>query len=572
MIVTFEHVRYKNVFSSGNQFIEVPLSEVGSTLILGANGQGKSTLLDALCFGLFKRPFRKISKLSMLVNTVNNADLVVEIKFRVGTYQFLVRRGLKPAIFEIYQNGKLIDQDAKVDDYQQRLEKILGFTYESFKQVCILGNASYVPFMQLKTAERREFIEQLLDIQVFSRMNEVLKERVSTLKKDLSDAVSRIVATVEQVQLVEGFIAKLDSDQKKEADECQWAITQEREQIDIENKKISELIRQITILDQSVSDQDEINSNFAEFCARRMEAKSRIQSVTEQATFYEQTNTCKQCRQEIGHDHKCEILAELAEKRQKYEAAVKKLDQRIEACRLRLDEIQAVSDEREKFDADVISLRSSIRSHQQYIRILEQRLEKQTGSVDEEREKLAKLNARLAKLEAQRNALIDNKDILDLTTSLLKDSGIKASIIRQYVPIITRMANRYLATMEFFVSFSLDENFEEAFKARHRDTLSYFSFSEGEKKRIDLALLFTMREVARLKNSVATNILILDEVLDSSLDEAGMDNVLRMIRDSSVQTNVFVISHRGHSLMDKFDSVITFKKEGLFSKMETVAA
>jgi DNA repair exonuclease SbcCD ATPase subunit len=567
-MIYFTAVRWKNFLSTGNAFTEISLDANPSTLIVGENGAGKSTVLDALCFSLYGKPFRKIKK-DQLVNSVNGRDVVVEVEFTVGDKQYLIRRGIKPAIFEIIENGKLLDQEAAARDYQEMLEKnILRLTMKSFTQVVILGSSSFVPFMQLSTNNRREVIEDLLDIRVFSSMALLLKDRVTGAREDYNLNERDMVSTSDSI-LVQEKLRKQQEDHKGEKIlERRERIAELEQAIDSAMVNAQEEQETIAQLTESTDDHDSVIERQRKLLALEKSLTLKKANAKKSIAFYHDNNECPTCTQDIDQAIKCEKIDEKEKTIADIEDALIKLSGEIASCEERREGIERVLRQIHKHQSSLNSIQADVRTSQKEISIWQKEiegLEKETVSTGHE-EIIKELQAKFADLLERKKHLLAQREMHDLAGIILRDSGIKSRIIKQYVPVINTLVNKYLAAMDFFVKFELNETFEEKILSRHRDDFTYDSFSEGEKMRIDLSLLFTWRSIARMKNSVNTNLLILDEVFDASLDANGCDEFLKLIHNVE-DTNIFVISHKGDVLQDKFTSTLRFTKQKNFSRM-----
>jgi len=567
-MIYFTAVRWKNFLSTGNAFTEILLDANPSTLIVGENGAGKSTVLDALCFSLYGKPFRKIKK-DQLVNSVNGRDVVVEVEFTVGDKQYLIRRGIKPAIFEIIENGKLLDQEAAARDYQEMLEKnILRLTMKSFTQVVILGSSSFVPFMQLSTNNRREVIEDLLDIRVFSSMALLLKDRVTGAREDYNLNERDMVSTSDSI-LVQEKLRKQQEDHKGEKIlERRERIAELEQAIDSAMVNAQEEQETIAQLTESTDDHDSVIERQRKLLALEKSLTLKKANAKKSIAFYHDNNECPTCTQDIDQAIKCEKIDEKEKTIADIEDALIKLSGEIASCEERRESIERVLRQIHKHQSSLNSIQADVRTSQKEISIWQKEiegLEKETVSTGHE-EIIKELQAKFADLLERKKHLLAQREMHDLAGIILRDSGIKSRIIKQYVPVINTLVNKYLAAMDFFVKFELNETFEEKILSRHRDDFTYDSFSEGEKMRIDLSLLFTWRSIARMKNSVNTNLLILDEVFDASLDANGCDEFLKLIHNVE-DTNIFVISHKGDVLQDKFTSTLRFTKQKNFSRM-----
>jgi DNA repair exonuclease SbcCD ATPase subunit len=569
-MILFKAIRWQNMLSTGNQFTEVALDRSKSTLIVGENGAGKSTILDALSFALYGKPFRNINK-PQLLNSMTQKNLVVECEFMVGSKHFRVKRGIKPQIFEIYQNGEMINQNSSARDYQEYLEKsILKLSFKSFGQIVILGSANYLPFMQLPAHARREVIEDLLDIQIFTTMNNLLKEKIVTNKAAITDTDYQINLIENKIELTQKHIDSLKTNndhlikQKQELiDELMGEILLTEMALTRENNKLKEMLDQIT-------DAEKVNAKLTKLIELENQLETKVRNLRKEINFYHDNDSCPTCRQGIDHDFKNETIDDRANKKQEVTDALVKIEDEILAINKRVNEISEINKEITAINTKITELNFDIRSWNNSIRALKTEidsLEKNTGVIDESKEDLNVLNSHLAVQQKQKEDLANERSVIEVAGVLLKDSGIKTRIIKQYVPIMNKLINKYLAAMDFFVQFELDENFNEKIKSRFRDEFSYASFSEGEKMRIDLALMFTWRAIAKLRNSASTNLLIMDEVFDSSLDVGGTEEFLKILEGLTGDTNTFIISHKGDQLYDKFHSVIKFEKHANFSRI-----
>jgi DNA repair exonuclease SbcCD ATPase subunit len=569
-MIIFEKVRWKNFLSTGNYFTEIQLTKSPNTLIIGHNGAGKSTILDALCFGLFGKPFRKINK-PQLLNSINQADCVVEIEFSIGKKQYRVVRGIKPNVFEIYLNDVLVNQDAKAKDYQEHLEKfILKLNYKSFTQVVILGSASFVPFMQLSPADRRAIIEDLLDIQIFSSMNGLVKERLSGIK-DLNTKVKyEMDLSAEKIKMQKESIEEHKKHNDAEIEKKRVEIANSQNQIVSTNNNISLIQKHIGVLQKKIEDKLSVENKSKKLLQLESKIENNIKKNEKDITFYEEHDNCPTCKQVIDGEFKQQQVEERKSKVNTQRQGLEEIATQIAQTNKRVEEINAILKHITEHNNEVVRHTSTISAINVYVAKLQQEigdLSTKKDSLEEENTKLKELREELSELVKKQEQLSVEKHYFDYASVLLKDTGIKTKIIRQYLPIMNKLINKYLTAMDFFVNFNINENFEETIKSRHRDEFSYANFSEGEKMRIDLALLFTWRQIAKLKNSTNTNLLILDEVFDSSLDTVGTEEFLKLIHDMGHDTNIFVISHKGDQLFDKFRSVIKFEKKNNFSQV-----
>jgi len=511
-LIYFKDIRWKNLLSTGNQFTEVQLNKSSTTLIVGENGSGKSTVLDALCFGLFNKPFRRINR-PQLVNSINDGGLLVEIEFDYGSKSYKVRRGIKKNIFEIYVDGKRLNQDAKVTDQQEYLEKtILKLNYKSFTQIVLLGTAGFVPFMQLKSTDRRAIIEDLLDIQIFSVMNVLLKNKISENKEERLSINVKKELSAGNIDTTQELIADLKKTKTNQIQQNERDIGNNEEEIDRLNTTIKKLMDSIS--------GDKTAQTLEEWRGFQSGIERKMMSSEDEIEFYEKNDTCSTCNQELGEEHKSKMIAEHHGLMHESGVALLKLGHKIVDLESRLVQVS-------KVQTAITTNQNQIQAITSYITKLKDQIEKikeREDDIDEKIQKLKDLKGELKSCLEKREKLSIQKQLYETAYVLLKDTGIKTRIIKQYLPIMNKLINKYLASMDFFVSFNLDEKFEEKIKSRHRDEFTYDSFSEGEKMRIDLALLFTWRTIAKMKNSVNTNLLILDEVFDSSLDANGTEN------------------------------------------------
>lgn len=568
-MLEFKSIRWKNFLSTGDQFTEVYLNRSSTTLILGTNGAGKSTVLDALTFGLFGKPFRKINK-PQLVNSVNGRDCLIEIDFSIGKNEYLIRRGIKPAIFEIYINGNMINQDSRIKDYQRHLEEnILKLNFKSFTQTVILGSATFVPFMQLSAKDRRDIIEDLLDIKIFSSMNEILKTRILEHRENLNSVDSELNLVDNKIYMQERSIEEINKDRNKLIDACHSNIERYSDQILNAESKIESLNEKISDLKNSSGNEITLRKKLYKMDSIQSALATKLTSVRNDIEFFQDLDTCPTCRQSVDDIHKNSILQERAFKEEELNNAIQEFNSEYSLVSSDLKSTAKVNENIAELTSSILEENSNIKSmrnmiDEQQSQIID--LESCDESTEKLRSDLKKFNVEKNKLEKSKNSLLDDREYYNVSSMLLKDSGIKTSIVKYYLPIMNNLINKYLHQMDFYVNFKMDESFSEKIESRNRENFSYSSFSEGEKMRIDLALLFTWREVAKMKNSVNTNLLILDEVFDSSLDINGTDEFLKLLNDLG-GNNVFVISHKGEILYDKFRSVIKFDKVKNFSKI-----
>ena len=569
-MIEFKKIRWKNFLSTGNNFTELDLDSHNTTLIIGENGSGKSTFLDALTYGLFSKPFRKINK-NQIINSVNNKACLVEVEFRIGSRNYLVRRGMKPVVFEIYVDDELINQDSKAKDYQERLEKhILKLTFKSFTQIILLGSSSFLPFMKLPAAHRREVIEDLLDIQIFSIMNQILKERYSENKVNISDNNQTLNLNLEKIDVQRKYIQEVkEINSDKIVDIRKLIETTNQEMADIDSQVMS-LRTEVISLSKNITDKDRLSTELDKLRQIKASIESMIGKIGSDIDFFENNTNCPVCKQDIEEDHRVDILHNRESVKDSKENGLRELDEHLNNLSGKLMEINSIQDIISAKEKDITSLGYKHSSSEDYVKKLVDEIEylykvKKKSYGDDE--KLKSLKEEREQLYSSRKRLLKDRDYLSLASNLLKDTGIKTRIIKQYLPVMNKLINGYLNAMDSYFKFTLDENFNELIQSRFRDEFSYENFSEGEKMRIDLSLLFTWRSIAKMKNSANTNLLVLDEVFDSSLDSTGTEEFLKLIQTVGQDTNVFVISLKGDALYEKFENNITFAKVGNFSKV-----
>ena len=565
-MINFKTVRWKNFLSTGNTFTEIRLDKNPTTLIIGENGAGKSTILDALCFGLFGKPFRVISK-GQLVNSINTSATMVEVEFSIASRNYKVIRGIKPNKFEIHLNGEMLNQEANVRDYQKILEQqILKLNFRSFTQVVILGSSTFVPFMQLKSTHRREVVEEILDIQIFSVMNLLLKQNLKSLQDEIKEVDYNYNLITEKISLQQNHIDDLKKNKDKIIEQKTKSIETNKEEI--ENKIIEQnkITIQNTALTETISDAVDVESKRNELQNLRSTIQEKHKTSSKTMKFFEKYTECPTCKQEIEKSFKEKMIEEKKKSIDELQDGLNKLGTQYEKLTDRLVEIKGTNDLVRKNQVRLAEINSSILQLEKFNTKLETEIElfdKQSVN-DSDVEKLNNLMSDSDSIEVQRKSLKEERAYSDAARMILQDTGIKTKVIKQYLPIMNKLINKYLNSMDFYVNFTLDENFTETIKSRHRDDFNYASFSEGEKMRIDLALLFTWRAIAKMKNSVNTNLLILDEIFDSSLDGAGTDEFLKILNTLEGE-NIFVISHKQDTLVDKFRSTIKFEKVRNFS-------
>tara|TARA_R100001594_G_scaffold140949_1_gene186454 strand:+ start:2766 stop:4478 length:1713 start_codon:yes stop_codon:yes gene_type:complete len=570
-LIIFQTLSWKNFLSTGNYKTTVDLTRHHNTLISGENGAGKSTMLDALTFALFGKSFRGIN-LPQLINTINEKDCEVEIVFTVGVDEYKIIRGLKPKKFEIYKNDEMLDQDAKSRDYQKILEEqILKMTYKSFCQVVILGSSNYVPFMQLSASDRRLVVENLLDIDVFSVMNTLVRARLQMTKEYVKDIDTKIEIAKSKVDEKQKLINTLEKKSSDSVDKYQIEIEESKKQIKELQEEITNQQNSIDNMLSQINDKDTIPKSLIKLESNETQLKNKIKTIQKNIKFYEENDTCPSCKQDIQQHHKDCVFEEKAKEQESIDKELSSLAESIEYTEKRMGDINAILNSIQNIEKQVSSKQNEISASNQYITKMQKNIESvlnEGTEVEEAKDELNQLIGEGKNHVERRKELIEDRHYLSIASTLLKDSGIKAKIIKHYLPIMNKLINKYLADMDFFCQFNLDENFNETIKSRHRDEFTYHSFSEGERLRIDLSLLLAWREIARLKNSVNCNLLILDEVFDSSLDAVGTEEFLKLLTSFGSRANIFVISHKSDTMTDKFQNHIVFEKKNNFSRIK----
>ena len=568
-MILFEKIRWKNFLSTGNQFTEVELNKNSTTLIVGNNGAGKSTILDALCFVLFGKAFRKINK-PQLINTTNEKDCLVEIELKIGSTDWMIRRGIKPNIFEIYRNGSVLDQSSSAIDQQKYLEQsILKMNYKSFTQIVILGSSNFVPFMQLSAASRREVIEDLLDIKIFSSMNVIIKEKIRSLKEEIRTLELKKESVKDKVEMQKNFIEELQNLSNANVNSNKEKITNLDKEIGDyleENSSMEDPLRAL------IREQDEIigyAEKLKKFGQLKGKISQKVSTITKEHKFFTENTVCPTCTQSIEEEFRLNRIKDAQDKAKELQSGYKELEEAIKEEEERERQFNNLSEEIRKLTNGISQNNIKINGLRRQIRNLEKEIQTITENLANRNSEHEKLEQFKSDLKSVYDDLSGKKDLIqyhDFSYSLLKDSGVKSKIIKKYLPLINQQVNRYLQMLDFYINFTLDEEFNETVQSPIHEDFSYSSFSEGEKQRIDLALLFTWREVAKFKNSTNTNLLILDEVFDSSLDGFGTEDFLKIIRYVIKDANVFIISHKA-GMEDRFESVLRFEKIKGFSRM-----
>ena len=574
-MIIFEKLKYKNFLSTGNSFTEINLQAAPTTLVVGQNGAGKSTMLDALSFGLFGKAHRKISK-KQLINTINSKDALVEVEFTIGSKKYRIVRGIKPNVFEIYVNGTMLDQSSHAKEYQQILEKnILKLNHKSFHQIVVLGSGSFVPFMQLGQSQRRDVIEDLLDINVFSKMNHLLKEKISLLKINISENDHKLEVVDTKIKSQKKYIRDLTAITTANRKKKESEIKELREKIKSLTKQNSKLSKSIEELLPTYTDQLQIlTDKKTKLTTYNTQFKTKVKGVVKESKFFEENESCPTCEQTISEELRKEKLETTQKKAKELNQAMEMASKELTNINSKIDDVNEQISIIQKDQTEMYSNNKSISQFQNQIDNIQTDIDElvnNTGNMGQANDDLEKLNDQKHECQDEKYKLNEQASYNRVAAELLKDTGIKTKIIKQYIPVINQLTNQYLQILDFFVHFDLDENFQETIRSRHRDSFTYDSFSEGEKQRIDLSLLFTWRQVAKMKNSVATNLLILDETFDSSLDDDGVDNLMKIINSLGGDTNVFVISHKAELEDAQFEDKLIFSKNKNFSTLKKAA-
>ena len=571
-MILFKRISYKNFLSTGNQPIEIALDMSQTTLIVGTNGSGKSTLLDALCFVLFNKPFRIIKK-EQMVNTINQSDCIVEVEFDVGTKNYIVRRGIKPNLFEIFCNGKLINQDANNIDYQKYLEQnIMKLNYRSFIQVVLLGSSSYEPFMKMKPRYRREVVEEILDIRVFGLMDLILRSQQSDLQKKLTEVRHQAELIKTKYETEAKYLKTLET-KGSDNQRVQQKKLEQNEQNRLEyDKKLQSLNEAIAVSQNELSGQETVSKKIKELEKYETKIEQNLDTHKKTLKFFKENDTCPVCTQSIDSKFKEEKCNHETTTISKLESGLSQLVGELSKQEEKITAYGKISNKIQTMNVEIAKIVSSLESLKQHSDQIQQEIstskERDTDIENIELE-LEQMKVDLKDAEINLSKVQEEKDYVDVLREILNDKGAKAQIIRKYVPIMNALINKYLQAMDFYISFNLDEEFNETVKSRFRDTFNYNNFSEGEKMRIDLALLFTWRDIARMKNSTNTNLLILDEIFDSSLDGQGTDDFFKIIKTLEKE-NIFIISHKGDILFDKFTNIIKYEKVQNFTQLGTI--
>ena len=571
-MIVFKSVEWSNFLSTGNSPNKILLNKSPTTLIIGKNGEGKSTILDALCFSLFGKPFRNINK-NQLINSINGKKCLVTVEFSISGRDYKIIRGIKPNIFEIYLNGELINQDAASRDYQKVLEQqILKLNYKTFTQVVILGSASFVPFMQLSSLQRREVIEDILDIRIFSTMNQLLKDKANETKDAIAKIENEISTAKTKVDSQTQLIKTIAEAKTSAIESIAAKIAANNNEILHAEGEIELIISEIDTLKASIHDKETVSEDIEKAKTIKSKLLERIETCEHNTGFFNEHDVCPSCDQNIPEEHKSKIVEDLNTKLLEQNKKVSELETILSNLNKKLSEITKIQSQITDKNIELSTRNSTITLLNKQVKEMQAEVESaktDTSNLDEEKTKLKDLAKEALTKISEKSQLQEHRNLEEVASILLKDTGIKTAIIREYLPAMNKLINKYLQSMDAYIHFELDEAFNEIVKSRHRDDFTYASFSEGEKMRIDLSILFTWRQIAKMKNSVNTNLLLLDEIFDSSLDTAGTDYFLNLMNQFGENTNIFVISHKGDQLFDKFRSVVKFEKRNDFSVIAT---
>lgn len=571
-MIAFETIRWRNFLSTGQYWTEIQFTKANTTLISGENGAGKSTLLDALCFVLFGKPYRNIN-IPQLTNSINEKDCMVEVEFTIGDDSYKVRRGLAPKVFEVYKNNDLIDQEASSRDYQRLFEEtILRMSYKAFCQVVILGSANYVPFMRLTAADRRSIVEAILDINIFSTMNTLLKAKVAKTKEDLIDIESQISVAKQKIALHEKYLDNRAKDTEEREQDLRNQMEEGERNIESLSYEVDGIRGQITALLNTIQDRKNNEKALTDLAVIHKQLKGKVKSVVSEIAFYDENDTCPTCSQQIDAGFKESVKTEKQGKLQEIKEGIEEIEETVARARDRMNQIESVLNEVREKETEAVQKETSVKGIRKAIErakvTLDEITKQRSEDTDNDRKELEGLKTDMDEMSREREVLVDDQFHYGIAANLLKDSGIKGRIIKHYIPLINRTINRYLTQMNLFVNFTLDEEFNETIKSRHHDIFSYASFSEGEKKKIDLALLFAWRAIASSKNSVSTNLLLMDEILDGSLDDTAVEAFLEILKGFDRSVHVFVISHKPKELLEsKFERHLKFVKTKNFSRL-----
>jgi DNA repair exonuclease SbcCD ATPase subunit len=570
-MIHFKKIRYKNFLSTGNQWNEIQLDQYKSTLLCGKNGSGKSTITDAICFALYGKPFRKINK-PQLINNITKSNLLVEIEFETNSKEYKIIRGMKPNVFEIYENGKLINQDAQTRDYQEFLiTNILKMSYKTFTQIVIIGSATYSPFMKLNPNDRRIIVEDLLEIDIFSKMNVLLKDRIARANTELDQINFNVSLTEKNIQFQKELLEKNKQNIEEQLQENQRLIKETEEKIEEKQSEIYHVQKERKLLLKENTELNELKEKAKKIFEYQISLKNKKTQLEKEIKYIESNDVCVMCNQDITEEYKINFLTKKRENERKINEGLDLSITALNDLNKKIAEIQQQIEQANELDVLQLKLESEIEQLQKFIQKIQndtnRLLEDKSNNLKELEEQFEQSKNELLQLTKKRNQLLNEQQLNAIASVLLKDDGIKTKIIRYYLPTINKLINKYLQAMDFFINFNLTENFEEEVQNKAVEGFCYESFSEGEKLRIDLAILFAWRELSKIKNKSNCNLLILDEVFDSSLDTAGVDDFLKIIHQVSDHSNVFVISHKDEQIFDRFDNVLKFEKIGAFTKI-----